>query len=79
MKEFIRKERTKRVTARNLIKTNKSNMPDPEFKATIVMILAELEKSIENIRDYFTIDIKELKSNQTKVKNAITEIQNCWI
>ena len=40
-----------KVTARGLIETDISNMLDTEFKATIIRILAGLEKSIENTRD----------------------------
>ena len=53
-----------------------SNIPNPEFKATIVSILAGLKKSMEDIRDILTTGIKELKNNQAEVKNAITEIEN---
>ena len=69
--------------ASDLIETDISNMPNPEFiifnfsdplfKATIIRIFAGFEKSIEDIRDILTAEIKEL--NQAKMKNAITEIQ----
>ena len=36
--------------ARDLIETNISTTPDPEFKTTIIRILAGLEKSIEDNR-----------------------------
>ena len=49
-------------------------MPDPEFKATTIRILAGLEKSIEVIRDSLTAEIKELKTNQNEIKNTITNI-----
>ena len=52
-------------------------MPEPEFKA-IIRILAELEKSIEDTRESPTAEIKQLKTCQTKIKNAITEMQN-WM
>ena len=45
-----------------------------KFK-TIVMILAGLEKSIEDTRESFTAGIKELKSSQAKTKNVITDMQ----
>lgn len=51
-------------------------MPDPEFKAIIVRIQAGLKKSIEGIRETLTTEVKELKTNQAKMKNAITKIQN---
>ena len=70
------KKEQEKVTVRDLIKTDISNMPHPEFKATFKRILAELEKSIEDIRETLIIEIKELKTNQAKMKNTITEIQN---
>ena len=73
---FQKKE--KMVTARDLIKTNIGNMPDPEFKAKIIRTLAGLEKSIENIMETLTAEIKELKTNQAEVKD-ITKIQNHWM
>jgi len=49
-------------------------MPDPEFKTTILRILAGLEKSIEDTRDSLTTEIKDLKTSQAKIKNARTEM-----
>ena len=37
--------------AKDINKTDISNMPDPEFKATIIGILVGLEKSIEDTRE----------------------------
>ena len=39
-------------------------MPDGEFKATIIRILAGLEKSREDFREALSAEIKELKNNQ---------------
>ena len=64
------------VMARDLLKTNISNMPELEFKTTIIRILAELEKNIEDIREALTAEIKELKTSQAEIKNAITKMQN---
>jgi len=55
------------VMARNLIKTDKSNMPEPEFKAAIIRIQAGLEKSIEDTRESLSAEIKELKTSQTEI------------
>ena len=55
------KKEQEKVMATDLIKTDKSNMPDPEFKATIIRIQTGLEKSIENIRVSLTTEIKDLK------------------
>ena len=48
-------------------------MSDPEPKATI-RILAGLEKSTEDTGESLTSEIKDLKTSQTKIKNAGTEI-----
>ena len=62
--------------ARDLIETDIQNIPDPIFKATIIRILTGLEKSLEDIRETLTADVQELNTNQTKMKNAVTKIQN---
>ena len=51
-----------------------SNIPDAEFKATVIRIVTRLEKSMENIRETLTAEIKELKNNQTEMKTAISDI-----
>ena len=50
-----KKEQAK-VTDRYLIETDISNMPDIDFKATIMKILAGLEKSIVDIRESLTAE-----------------------
>ena len=54
------KERNK-ATSRDLSKTDINNMPDGDFKATIIMILSGLEKGIEDISEILTTEIKDLK------------------
>ena len=49
-------------------------MLDPQFKATIIRILAGLEKNIEDMSVSSTAEIKDLKINQAEIKNAITEM-----
>ena len=73
MEEFTPKERTGR-NDRDLINTDMNKMSELEFK-TIIRILTGLEKSIENTREYFTTEIKELKSSQFEIKNAIIDMQ----
>ena len=68
------KEEKGKVTARDLIETDISNMPDPEFKATITRILAVLEKITEDTRESLTTEVKCLKTSHTEMKNAITKI-----
>ena len=56
------------VTARDLCETDICNIPVGKFKATIIMILAELEKKMKDFRETFTAQIKLNKT----VKN-----ENC--
>ena len=70
------KREQEKITARDLIETDISNMPEPEFKTTILRILARLEKSTEDTRESLTAEIKDLKSSQAEIKNAITKMQN---
>lgn len=51
-------------------------MSELEFKTIIVRILGGTERSTEDTRESFTAEIKELKSSQSKIKNAITDIQS---
>ena len=55
------------VIARDLIKTEISNMPEPKFKAIIKRILAGLEKSIADTRESLTAEIKERKTIQAEI------------
>ena len=45
----------------DLIKTDISNMPDPEFKKTIIRIVAGLKKSIGDARESLIPEIKDQK------------------
>ena len=65
-----------KAMARDISQTGISNMPDGEFKATIIRILTEIGKRMEDFRKILTTEIKELKKNQSKMKNAIKEIGN---
>lgn len=52
--------------ARDLRETDKSNMPDGEFKTVILRILTELEKRRENISEILTTEIKDLKKESVR-------------
>ena len=62
------KKEQEKVTARALIQTDISNIPDPEFKTTIIKIQSGLEKSIEDTRESLTTEIKDLKTTQAEMK-----------
>ena len=54
-------------------------MSDAEFKTRIIRIHPELEKSMQDIRETRTTNIKELKDNQWEMKNAVSEIWNSLV
>ena len=68
------KKEQEEVMARYLINTDIRKISEPEFKAIIIRTLAELEKSMEDSREYLTAEIKVLKTSQAE-KDAITEWQ----
>ena len=68
--------------ARDLINMDIGTMSDPEFRMTILKVLARLKKGMEDIRETLSGEIKnlsgdimELKSNQVEIKKAINEVQ----
>lgn len=62
--------------ARDQIETTLSNMLDPEFKATIIKTLAALEKSIKDIKESLTAEVKDQKTSQAEIKNSITDAKS---
>ena len=44
----------------------------------IIRMLPGLEKSIDDTRESFTVEIKELQSSQAKMKNAIMRYKHKW-
>ena len=53
-----------KAMAKDLSNTDISNMPDGEFKVTIIRIHTGLEERIEDISETLTTEIKEIKNNQ---------------
>ena len=49
-------------------------MSEPEFRITIIRILAGVENRLESL----SVEIKEVKASQDEIKNAITELQS-WM
>ena len=64
------------MTDRGLINTDISKMSELEFRTTIIRILACIEKNIEDTRESLWVEIKEIKSSQAEIKNAITVMQS---
>ena len=60
------------MTARDLINTDTSKMSEPEFRITIIRILAGIENRLESL----SAEIKEIKASQDEIKNAIAELQS---
>ena len=51
-----------------------SKMSEPEFRITIIRILAGVENRLESL----SAEIKEGKNSQNDIKNAVTELQS-WM
>ena len=60
------------MTARDLIKTDTSKMSEPEFRMTIIRILAGVENRLQSLSS----EIKEVKASQDEIKNDTTELQS---
>ena len=52
-----------------------SKTSELEFRIMIIKILVRLEKRAEDTRESPSEEIKELKSNQVKIKKAINGMQ----
>lgn len=63
------KKEQDKASARDLIKTDISNTPYEELKAIIMRTLTRFEKSMKEIRETITTEIKEfLKSQKLKMQ-----------
>lgn len=67
MEEFVHQKRRK-GRGQGAIEADRSNMPEPEFKATFIRILVGLERGIEDTRKSLTIEIKDLKTTQAEMR-----------
>ena len=65
------KKEQEEMTARDLINTDINKMSELEFRITIIRTLS----GVENTKESFSVEIKEVKSSQDEIKNAITETQ----
>ena len=62
------------LTIRDQINMHVSKMSELEFRVTIIKIQAGLEKSIEYAREILAREVKELNSNQFKIKVSINDM-----
>ena len=60
-----------KAMATDLTKTDISNRPDGEFKATIIKILPGLKKRLQDILEALITEINNKK--ESEMKNAITD------
>ena len=60
------------LSAIDLLDVDLCSMSETQFRSTIIELLVVLEKSLKDSRDPFTA---ELRSNQAKIKNTLTEMQ----
>ena len=70
------KREQEEVTAKDLTNTDISKMFEQELKTTIIKILAGFEKNIEDTRESFIVEIKELNTSQAEIKNAYNQDEN---
>ena len=66
------KKEHEETTARDLTNTDTSKMSEPEFRITTIRTLSQVENRLESL----SAEIKEVKTNQNEIKNAITELQS---
>ena len=52
-----------KIMVRDLIKTDISNMPDQEFKATVISIFIGVEKRMDDFRETITTEIRVKKES----------------
>ena len=51
------------------------SLPEKEFIVMIVNVIQNLGNRMEKIQERFNMDLEELKSKQTMMKNTINEIK----
>ena len=68
-----KKEQEVIFSATDLMDMDLSSISEIQFKGTIIKLLVVLEKSIKDSRGSLTA---ELRSNQVKIKNTLTEMQS---
>ena len=61
------------ITARDLLKTNICSKSEKELKTTVMRTLAGIERSIEDTRETFAAEIKDLKTSQAKIKKCYNQ------
>lgn len=60
-----------KITVRDLSETNVSNIPEREFKVTVIKTQ---DLRVENVSKTLNKEIETIKKNQSKMKNSINKI-----
>ncbi|KAF0887377.1 LORF1 protein, partial [Crocuta crocuta] len=74
--ELSSKEFQEETTAKELLKTDISNITEQEFRTIVIKLIAGLEKGMEDIRETIATKTMELKNSCDELKNAINEMHN---
>ena len=53
-----------------------SQLPEKEFRISIVKMIKNLENTMEKMQESINKDLKELKNKHTQTNSMITEIKN---
>ena len=61
------------LSTTDMLDVDLNAMSEIQFRSKIIKLLVALEKSIKDSRDSLTA---ELRSNQAKIKNTLTEMQS---
>ncbi|KAF0873891.1 LORF1 protein, partial [Crocuta crocuta] len=64
------------VTAKELLKTDISNITEQKFRIIVIILITGLEKGMEDIRETIATKTMELKNSCDELKNAINEVHN---
>ena len=63
MEEFSSKKFQGDMTAKELIKTDKNNISNQQFRIAVTRFIAGLEKGTEDSRESITAETKELRNS----------------
>ncbi|KAF0885352.1 LORF1 protein, partial [Crocuta crocuta] len=75
-KKSLPKKFQEEMTAKQLIKTDISNITEQEFRTIVIKLIAGLEKGMEDIRETIATKTVELKNSCDELKNAINDMFN---
>ena len=62
------------ATANELIKNDLNNITKSKFSITLIKLIAGLENSIKDSREFIATEIKGLRNSQEELNSAISEL-----